>query len=73
MNYLEEIPKDLIGIYENDSRSWVKQIVKPLKDKKEPVYVGKDTRAEEHARKSKNKQIKHVKNVQHPKTINGFL
>ena len=65
--------KDLIGIYENDSRSWVKQIVKPLKDKKEPVYVGKNTRAEEHARKNKNKQIKIVKNVQHPKTINGFL
>ena len=65
--------KDLIGIYENDSRSWVKQIVKPLKDKKEPVYVGKSTRAEEHARKNKNKQIKFVKNVQHPKTINGFL
>lgn len=64
---------DLIGIYENDRRSWVKEIVKPLKDKKEPVYVGKNTRAEEHARKNKNKQIKHVKNVQHPKTINGFL
>ncbi|WP_316506508.1 SCP2 sterol-binding domain-containing protein [Nitrosopumilus sp.] len=65
--------KDLIGIYENDSRSWVKQIVKPLKDKKEPVYVGKNTRAEEHARKNKNKQVKIVKNVQHPKTVNGFL
>ena len=65
--------KDLIGIYEDDSRSWVKQIVKPLKDKKEPVYVGKNTRAEEHARKNKNKQIRYVKNVQHPKTINGFL
>ena len=64
---------DLIGIYENDKRGWVKQIVKPLKDKKEPVYVGKNTRAEEHARKNKNKEIKFVKNVQHPKTINGFL
>jgi len=64
---------DLIGIYENDRRSWVKQIVKPLKDKKEPVYVGKNTRAEEHARKNRNKEVKNVINVQHPKSINGFL
>jgi len=65
--------KDLIGIFENDKPSWVKQIVKPLKDKKEPVYVGKNTRAEEFARKNSNKEIKIVKNVQHPKTVNGFL
>lgn len=26
-----------------------------------------------HARKNKNKQVKIVKNVQHPKTVNGFL
>ena len=65
--------KDLIGIYENDRRDWVKQIVIPLKDKKEPVYVGKNTRAEEHARKNRNKEIKIVRNVQHPKSINGFL
>ena len=65
--------KDLIGIYENDKRNWVKQIVKPLKDKNEPVYVGKNTRAEEHARKNRNKEIKIVTNVQHPKSINGFL
>ena len=65
--------KDLIGIYENDRRDWVKSIVKPLKDKKEPVYVGKNTRAEEHAGKNRNKEIKIVRNVQHPKSINGFL
>lgn len=64
---------DLIGIYEKNRRGWIKQIVKPLKDKKEPVYVGKDTRAEEHARKNRNKKIKIVTNVQHPKSINGFL
>jgi len=65
--------KDLIGIYKNDRRDWVKQIVNPLKDKQEPVYVGRDTRAEEHARKNRNKEIKIVTNVQHPKSINGFL
>lgn len=65
--------KDLFGIYENDRRDWVKSIVKPLKDKQEQVYVGKNTRAEEHARKNRNKEIKIVTNVQHPKSINGFL
>jgi len=65
--------KDLIGIYKDDRRDWVKQIVNPLTDKPEPVYVGKDTRAEEHARKNQNKEIKIVTNVQHPKSINGFL
>ena len=64
---------DLIGIYKNDRRGWVKQIVKPLKDKKEPVYVGKNTRAEEHARKNRNKEVIFVRNVQHPNSINGFL
>ena len=64
---------NLIGMYKNNRGDWFNQIVKPLKNKKEPVYVGKDTRAEEHARKNRNKQIKIVRNVQHPKTINGFL
>ncbi len=64
---------NLIGMYNDNRGDWFNQIVKPLKNKKEPVYVGKDTRAEEHARKNRNKQIKFVRNVQHPKSINGFL
>ena len=65
--------KDLIGIFQNDKPSWVKNIVKPLRNKKEPIYVGKNTKAEEYARKNRNKEVKIVRNVLHPNSVNGFL
>jgi epoxyqueuosine reductase QueG len=64
---------DLIGIYKNDRKDWVENIVKPLKDKKEPVYVVKNTRAEDHARRNPNKEIKVIRNVLHPNSVNAFL
>ena len=64
---------DLIGIYKSNRKDWVANIVKPLKNKKEPVYVGKNTKAEEHARKNPNKEVKIIRNVLHPNSVNGFL
>jgi epoxyqueuosine reductase QueG/putative sterol carrier protein len=64
---------DLYGIYKSDRKSWNEQIVKPLKNKKEPVYVGKDTQAEESARRNPNKEIRYVKNALRPNSMYSFL
>lgn len=64
---------DMYGIYKSDRKGWNEQIVKPLKNKKEPVYVGKDTFAEEYARRNPNKEIRHVRNVLRPNSMFSFL
>ncbi len=64
---------DLYGIYKSDRKGWNEQIVKPLKNKKEPVYVGKDTSAEEHARRNPNKEIRYVRNILRPNSAFSFL
>lgn len=64
---------DLYGIYKSDRKGWNEQIVKPLRDKKEPVYVAKDTHAEEHAQRNPNKQIRYVRNVLRPNSAYSFL
>jgi epoxyqueuosine reductase QueG len=64
---------DLYGIYKADKKEWNEQIVKPLKNKKEPIYVGKDTYAAEYAKRNPNKEIKYVKNVGRPNSMFSFL
>lgn len=51
---------DVIGNYLPDKREYVQEIVRPLKDKKEPVYVQPGTRAEKIARRNSNKDIRLV-------------
>jgi len=64
---------DLYGIYRDDRKGWNEQIVKPLKNKKEPVYVGKDTQAEEYAKRNPNKEIRYVRNILRPNSMYSFL
>lgn len=64
---------DLVGVYKSDRKGWVKNILKPLSNKKEPIYVGKDTYAEEYARRNPNKEVKVIRNIFRPNSINGFL
>lgn len=61
------------GIYKSDRKGWNEQIVKPLKNKKEPVYVAKNTYAEEYARRNPNKEVRVVKNISRPNSIVSFL
>lgn len=65
--------EDLVGVYTSDRKGWIKNILKPLSNKKEPIYVGKDTHAEEYARKNPNKEVKVIRNIFRPNSINGFL
>lgn len=64
---------DLYGIYKGDRKEWNEQIVKPLKNKKEPIYVGKDTYAAEYAKRNPSKQIRYVKNILRPNSMLSFL
>lgn len=51
---------DIIGPYMEDRVAWRREIVQPLKDKKEPVYVSSGSRAEHVALRNPNKRLRYV-------------
>ncbi len=66
--------EDVIGPYLDDKKSHLGEVVKPLQEKEEPVYVLKNSDAEEHAAKRfPHKRLRHVGNSLRPSTIEGFL
>lgn len=66
--------EDVIGPYLADKRSHLTEVVKPLQQKEETVYVLKNSDAEEHvAKRFPNKKIKNVGNSLRPNGISGFL
>lgn len=48
-------------------------MVRPQKEKKEPVFVQKGTSAEEHARLNRNKEVRLVNNIVRPQSVDSFL
>ncbi|GAB4151821.1 MAG: 4Fe-4S binding protein [Planctomycetaceae bacterium] len=66
--------EDVIGPYLADKKSHLHEIVKPLKEKEETVYVLKNSDAEEYVTKRfPNKTTKYVGNSLRPINIDGFL
>src|SRR5215467_10863338 len=66
--------EEVIGPYLEDKERHVKEIVKPLQERAEPVYVVPGSDAESIARrKFKNKTVKPVANGLRPRTISGLL
>jgi NAD-dependent dihydropyrimidine dehydrogenase PreA subunit len=66
--------EDVIGPYLADKKKHLKEIVKPLQEKEETIYVLKNSDAEGHvAKRFPNKQTKHVGNSLRPSSIRGFL
>ncbi len=66
--------EDVIGPYLADKKSHLKEVVKPLQEKEETVYVLKNSDAENHvAKRFPNKRTKHVGNSLRPNSISGFL
>lgn len=66
--------EDVIAPYLADKTAHLTEIVKPLQAKKEPVYVLKNSDAEEHlAKRFPHKTLQHVGNSIRPSTIKGFL
>jgi Fe-S-cluster-containing hydrogenase component 2 len=65
---------DVIRPYLDDRAQFAREIVKPLQEKKEPVYVVRGTDAEEHARKRyPHKTLRYVRSGIRPRTIEGFM
>jgi ferredoxin-NADP reductase/Fe-S-cluster-containing hydrogenase component 2 len=66
--------EDVIGPYLADRAGHIQEVVKPLQEKPEPVYVIKGSDAEAYARKKwKNKTVKPVGNALRPRSIEGML
>ena len=66
--------EDVIGPYLADRKRHLQEVVRPLQEKPEPVYVVKGSDAEGHVRKhGKAKTLKHVGNALRPRTIDGLL
>ncbi|MCH8208873.1 MAG: SCP2 sterol-binding domain-containing protein [Nitrospinae bacterium] len=65
--------EDVISSFVNNKKQYVSEIVKPLTEKPEPVYVREGTRAEKIARKFPQKEIRHIKTSLRPGNISYFL
>lgn len=66
--------EDVIGRYLADKKTHLKEIVKPLQEKEETLYVLRNSDAEDYAaRRFPHKQTKYVGNSLRPSSISGFL
>lgn len=66
--------EDVIGPFLADRKNHLKDIVRPLQDKVETIYVTRNSQAEDHvAKRFPHKKIKYVGNSLRPSTIDGFL
>src|SRR5262252_6390622 len=66
--------EDVIGPYLRDKQKHMRDVVRPLQERAEPVYVVPGSDAESVARrKFKNKTVKPVSNGLRPRTIDGLL
>src|SRR5262244_4589918 len=66
--------EDVIGPYLHDKQRHLKEVVRPLQERPEPVYVVEGSDAEAVARrKFKNKTVKTVGNGLRPRSITGLL
>jgi ferredoxin len=66
--------EDVIGPYLVDKKTHLKEVVKPLQEKDETIYVLKNSDAEDHvAKRFPNKKTKQVGNSLRPRSVDGFL
>ncbi len=64
---------EVIPPFIENSKGFVNDIVRPLKEKEEHVYVRKGSRAERFAVKNPTKEIRHIKSPYRPQNIDFFL
>ncbi len=66
--------EDVIGPFLTDRKAHLKDVVRPLQEKEETIYVTKNSDAEDHvAKRFPHKKIKHVGNSLRPSSIQVFL
>ncbi|MDA0691561.1 MAG: SCP2 sterol-binding domain-containing protein [Nitrospinae bacterium] len=65
--------EEVLPFFQRDKKQYVTEIVKPLKDRVEPVYVKPGTTAEKVARKNPTKEIRYISTPFRPQTLEGFI
>ena len=66
--------EDVIGPFLTDRKAHLKDVVRPLQEKQETIYVTRNSDAEDHvAKRFPHKKIKHVGNSLRPNSIQLFL
>jgi Fe-S-cluster-containing hydrogenase component 2 len=66
--------EDVIGPFLTDRKTHLKEVVRPLQEKDETIYVTRNSDAEDHvAKRFPRKKIKHVGNSLRPNSIRLFL
>ena len=66
--------EDVIGPFKADRKGFLDEILKPLQQKEETIYVVPKSDAEDHVKKRfPHKQVKQVRGSLLPRTIAGFL
>lgn len=66
--------EDVIAPFLRDRKAFIQEVVKPLQDKRETIYVVPDSDAESHvARRFPHKTVKRVSSGIRPQSIQGFL
>ncbi|VAX30738.1 Iron-sulfur cluster-binding protein [hydrothermal vent metagenome] len=65
--------EDVMPLYQEDKKKYVNNIVKPLMDRPEPVYVRAGTTAEKVAAKNPHKEIRHIQTPFRPTSLTGFI
>jgi epoxyqueuosine reductase QueG len=65
--------EETVEQYRSDKKAYIQHAVKPLREKREPVYVIKGTRAEKIARANEAKDVHLVRNTIRPASVGSFL
>jgi len=65
--------EEVLPLFQGDKKRYIEEIVAPLRNRKEPVYVKSGSPAEKAARKNPNKTLRHVQTSPKPATFAGFL
>ena len=60
-------------LYRAGKKDYAERYLKPLKSKREPVYVISGTRAEEVAKGNDSKEVRYVRNTIRPTSVGSFL
>jgi hypothetical protein len=65
--------EDVIRGFLPNKKAFVDGVVRPLKERPEPIYVVRGTNAERVARKNPHKEVRHVRNPTRIGSIDGFV
>jgi epoxyqueuosine reductase QueG len=65
--------EETVELYRSGKKDYAERYVKPLKTKRESVYVISGTRAEKVAKGNESKEVRYVRNTIRPASVGSFL